>query len=158
MTRTTKTTNDATSAIKNIFDSVEKKIAVPAETREFVARQAAAAKAHAETAHAGAARMNADAEKAAVTMFSQYAAFTKGLLDLTHANVTHALATVEKMSAASSVNDAVQIQAEYVRDAAKANFEHARSTAEMAQKQAAEAAASVRDEATKAFELARKAA
>lgn len=158
MTKTTKTTNDATSAIKNIFESVEKKIAVPAETREFVARQAAAAKENADKAYTGATKMNADAEKAAASMFGQYAAFTKGLLDLTHANVAHALATVEKMTASKSLNDAVQIQTEYVRDAAKSNFEHVREAAETAQKQATEAAASVRDEATKAFAAAKKAA
>ena len=167
MTKTTKTeTAKATEAkateTKNIImdtlESVQEKIAVPAAAREFVARQAATAQERAETVHDGAAKLNANVEKAAVSLIGSYANFTKGLIDMTAANVSHALATVEKVAAAKTLSDAMQIQADYVRESTKANYERVKNAAEVAKETVSEATASVRDNAAKVWPYGKKAA
>ena len=157
----TEVENVITETVKNVQDAVknvQEKIAVPAAAREFVARQAATAKERAETAHETAAKFNTNVEKAAVSFIGRYAAFNKGLIDMAAANVSHALVTVEKVSQAKSLSDAMQIQADYVRESAKANYDRVRDAAEVAKETVSEAAAAVRENAAKVWPYGNKAA
>jgi len=160
MTKTTKTAvnEDAVSTIKETIESVQEKTVVPVAAREFLARTAATAKERAETVHETAAKFNSKAETAVVSMIGRYAAFNKGLLDMTMANVEHALVTVEKVSAAKSLTDAVQIQADYVRESAKVNYDRVRDAAEVARTTVSDAASSVRETAVNAWPYGKKAA
>ena len=146
------------SAIGETMKTMQKKIAVPAAAREFAARQAATAQERAEAVHEGATKLNANVEKAAVSFIGGYASFTRGLIDMTAANVAQAFATVEKVAAAKSLPDAMKIQSDYVRESAKANLERIQKAAEAAKETVSEATASARDTAAKVFSQGKKAA
>ena len=56
------------------------------------------------------------------------------------ANVQHTLSTVEKLAGATSINEAVKLQADFVRENASANIERIRGAAETARDSMAEGA------------------
>jgi hypothetical protein len=167
MTKTTKTSNakttaphtdDARTIIMDAVENLQEKIAVPEAAREFVARQAATAQEHTEAAQEGAARLNAEAEKAAVSFVGSYANFTRSLIDMTAANVSHALATLEKVAAAKTLPDAMKIQADFIRDNSKANFDRLKDVSETAKAAMEQVTATAREAAAKAMAHGTKAA
>ncbi|MCY0095717.1 phasin family protein [Hoeflea ulvae] len=168
MTKTTKTsnakttaadaTNDARTMIMDAVENLQEKIAVPEAARDFVAQQAATAQQRTEAAQQNAAELNAETEKAAVSLIGSYAGFTKSLIDMTTANVSHAFATVEKIAGAKTLPDAMKIQAEFVRDSSKANLDRFKEVSETATATMAQATASARDAAAKALAQGRTAA
>ena len=131
-----KPASPATAAFQQIsdaIDSVNKKVEVPAAARDFVKRTAATTKQRAEAVHAHAAKAAEGAEKLATSLVGGYANFTRSLLDISLANVQHTLATVEKLAGARSLNEAVEVQADFVRESARANVERVRNAAEFSQ-------------------------
>ena len=118
------------AAIKDAIENVQSKIEIPAAARDFVKRTAETVQERTADAHAGALNLSKSAEKVAVNLVGGYALFTRGLIDASFANVQHALTTVEKVAAAKSVNEALQIQAEFVRESAKANYDRVVSAGE----------------------------
>ena len=117
MSKTAKTNSVASSyfsSIQNTIENLQGKLEIPAAARDFVKRGASTAKDRAESVHGGAAKFANGAETVATKFVAGYANFTRGLLDATFANVQHALSTVEKVAGAQSINEAVQIQADYV--------------------------------------------
>lgn len=146
MTKTAKKTEAAVETnAASMIETLQNKIEVPAAAREFVARNAAAAKDRAETMHDGAVKLAGGVEKAVVSMIGGYANFSRGLIDAAFANVSHALNTVEKIAAAKSAKEAVQVQIDFVRDNARDNYERVREAAEAARNAAAEGAETVKD-------------
>ena len=126
MTRTTKTTRPATAATRKIsdaIDSVSKTIEIPAAARDLVKRTASTANERAVNVHATAAKATEGAEKFATALVGGYAGFTRSLLDISLANLQHTLATVEKLAGVRSLNEAVEVQSDFVREAARANVE-----------------------------------
>lgn len=135
MTKTSAKTNDTSASfasIQHAFENIQTSFEVPAVARDFVKRTAASAKERAESTHSGAANVTESMEKFATSMAGAYAKLTRGLLDMTLANVQHSLSTVEKLAGAKSVNEAVQLQADFIRDNAQANFDRVRDAAENA--------------------------
>ena len=135
MTKTSAKTNPATDAfasMQNAFENMQAQLEVPAAARDFVKRAATSGKERAENVHANAAGLTDSVEKFTASLVGGYATFARGVLDTTLANVQHSLSTVEKLAAAKSANEAFQLQAEFVRENAKANFERARNAAETA--------------------------
>lgn len=167
MTKTTKTSNakttaphtdDARTIIMDAVENLQEKIAVPEAAREFVAQQAATAQERTEAAQEGAARLNVEAEKAVVSFVGSYANFTRSLIDMTAANVSHALATVEKVAAAKTLPDALKIQADFVRDSSKANFDRLKDVSETARASMEQVTTTAREAAAKAMAHGAKAA
>lgn len=161
MTKTTKTNSTAAGYFSSIQDAIENfqsKLEVPAAARDFVKRGATTAKERAETVHGGVAKFTDGAENIATKVVVGYANFSRGLLDATLANVQHALSTVEKVAGAQSVNEAVQIQADFVRENASANLERVRNAAETARTAAADSAKSVQEQISKLYSFDKKAA
>lgn len=149
MTKTAKNASAATDAFASISETIEKvqsKMEVPAAARDFVKRTAETAKERAESLHNGAADVTTRAEKLATAFVGGYANVVRGLIDASLANVQHALSTVEKVAGAKSVNEAVQIQADYVRESARTNFERAKNAAETARETVVEGAKTVQAE------------
>lgn len=135
MAKTTKTASaaqDPMAAMSEAFETVQAKMEVPAAARDFVKRTAATAQERAETMHDGLATATTKAESLATAFIGGYASFARGLVNASLANVQHALTTVEKVAGAASLNEAVQIQADYVRESARANFERVKDAAEIA--------------------------
>jgi hypothetical protein len=118
------------AAVKEAFENVQSKIEIPAAARDFVKRSAETVQERTADVHAGALNLTASAEKVATNLVGGYALFTRGLIDASFANVQHALQTVEKVAGAKSLNEAVQIQVEFVRENAKANYERVVSAGE----------------------------
>lgn len=153
MTKTTKTNTASSyfSSIQNAFEGMQSKFEVPAAARDFVKRTASSTKERAESVHTGAANLTDTAEKFAASFVGGYADFTRGLLDMALANVQHSLTTVEKIAAAKSFNEAVQLQADFVRENAGANIERIRGVAETAKAAVAEGANNVQAEVSRFY-------
>lgn len=133
MTKTSAKTNGPSAgfaSIQDAFENVQAKLEVPAVARDFVKRTAATARERAESAHSGAANVADGVEKFATSMVAGYATLTRGMLDMALANVQQSLSTVEKLAGTVSVNEAVQLQADFLRDNAQANFDRLRDAAE----------------------------
>lgn len=158
---TKKTTSAAAGyfdQIKQTFDSVQSKIEVPAAARDFVKRGASTAKERAESVHAGAAKLTDGVEKIASSFVGGYANFARGLLDMTLANVQHGLSTVEKIAGAKSLTEAVQIQADFVRENASANMERVRGAADTVKTTVVDGAKTVQAEFAKIYSTEKQAA
>ena len=134
MSKTVKTPSvaeEAVSSFTKAFDAA-KNYEIPAAAREFVKRTAATAQESVESEHAGAADAAPRAAQLTTALVGGYANFARGLIDASLSNAQHAFSTVEKLAAAKSVNEAVQIQSDYVRESARVNFERAKTAAEVA--------------------------
>lgn len=144
--------------VRDAFENVTSKFEIPTTARDFVARTASSAAERAEQAHATAGKLTDGAEKVAASFVGGYANFTRNLLDMTLANVQHTLATVEKVAGAKSLSEAVQLQADYVRDSTRANYERVRDAAESVRAVVADGAKTVQTEIGKIYDFGRKAA
>ena len=154
MTKTAKTPAAESTyfaSVQKAIENVQGKLEVPAAARDFVKRTASSAKDRAETVHTGAANATNTVEKFATSFVGGYANLTRGLLDATLANVQHALSTVEKVAGAQSINEAVQIQADFVRENARANFDRVRDAADTAKSVVTEGAKNAQAEFSKFY-------
>lgn len=133
MTKTAEKTAAANTyfdQIKQTFDGFQNKLEVPAAARDFVKNGAEKTVDGAEKVHANTIKFVDGAEKLTSSLVGGYANFLRGALDLTLANVKASLETVEKVAGAKSFNEAVQIQADFVRENTAVNFEKAKEAAE----------------------------
>lgn len=161
MTKTAKPADQAKTffaPITDALESVQSKFEVPASARDFVAKGASNAKERAETVHTNVIKFTDGAEKVATSFVGGYANIMRGVFDATLANVQHALTTVEKVSAAKSVNEALQIQANFVRESASANLERVRDAAETARAAVTDGAKEVQSQFSKLYAVEKKAA
>ncbi len=149
MTKTAPKTKAATTyfdQIKSSFEGFQGKMEVPASAREFVAKSAEKTASGAETVHANVIKAVDGAEGITTKFVGGYANFLRGAFDLTLANVKASLTALEKVSAAKSINEAVQIQADFVRENTAANIEKVREAAEAARTAAVDGFKSVQSE------------
>jgi hypothetical protein len=157
MAKTAKTAsvaNDTMSSISEVIENVQSKMEVPAAARDFVKRTAATAQERAETVHSGIATATTKVENFATAIVGGYANFARGLVDASLSNVQHALSTVEKVAGAKSLNEVVQIQADYVRESAKANFDRVKNAAEIARTTVVDGAKTVQSELSSMYSKA----
>ena len=157
-TKTVAENSGILESVKSAYDTVSSKMEVPAAARDFVKRTASTAQERAETVHETAANLTDGAEKLATRIVGGYANFTRGLLDMTLANVQHTLATVEKLAAVKSVNEAVQVQVDFVRENTSANIERMRGAADTAKSVVTEGAKTVQAGISKIYAFDKKAA
>ena len=158
MAKTSKPATAAFQQISDAIDSVNKKVEVPAAARNFVKRTAATTKQRAEAVHAHAAKAAEGVEKLATSLVGGYANFTRTLLDISLANVQHTLATVEKLAGACSLNEVVEVQADFVRESARANVERVRNAADSVKSVVADGAKTVQAEISKIYDFGQQAA
>ncbi|MGB6116872.1 MAG: phasin family protein [Mesorhizobium sp.] len=148
MSKTVKTANIAEEAVASFtkaFDAA-KNYELPTAAREFVKRTNASAQERVESAHAGASNAATRVENFATAFVGGYADFTRGLIEASLSNAQHAFSTVEKLAGAQSMSEAVQIQADYVRESARVNFDRAKTTAESARASIADGVKQVQSE------------
>jgi hypothetical protein len=154
MTKTSAKTNNSSdnfSSFQNAFENIQARLEVPAAARDFVKRSASSTRERAETVHSGAASATNGVEKLATSIVGGYADLTRGLLDMTLANVQHSLSAVEKLAGAKSMNEAVQLQADFIRDNGQANLDRVRTTAEKARNSLAEGVQTLQAEIFKLY-------
>ena len=75
-----------------------------------------------------------------------------------HANVNHALATVEKTAKATSLTEAAQVQVDFYREASAANYDRARTAFEATRDAVSEGVTSIREGASDMLPYGKKAA
>ena len=131
---------------------------IAASAREFVKRSAATAKERAENLHEGSTKFNSGLENNLTRMVGGYVSVLGGIADATFANVDHALTTVEKLAAAKSVAEAMEIQSSYVRESANANMDRARDAASTVRDVVVENVSDMRDQTAKVWPYGSKAA
>ncbi|MEM7214321.1 MAG: phasin family protein [Pseudomonadota bacterium] len=119
--------------------------------REFVKRSAATAKERSDNLYEGSTQLNSGLEKALSRAVTGYVGFLGNVAEATHANVTHALTTAEKLAAAKSISEAAQIQADFVRENASANIERVRTAVNATRETVMEGAESVRENVSKVW-------
>ncbi|MGD9912596.1 MAG: phasin family protein [Rhizobiaceae bacterium] len=160
-TTASKTKSAATGYFEQVRETIENmtsKVEVPAAARDFVTRTASSAAERAEKVHETAGKMTSGAEKIATAFVGGYANFTRGLLDMTLANVQHTLSTVEKVAGSKSLSEAMQVQADFVRDNARANYDRVRGAAENVRTVVTDGAKTVQAEIGKIYDFGKKAA
>ncbi|MGE0499545.1 MAG: phasin family protein [Rhizobiaceae bacterium] len=157
-TKTQSAAQSYVDQVRETMTNIQSKIEVPAAARDFVQRTANSAKERAESVHGTAGKLTDGAEKLATSFVGGYANLTRGLLDMTLANVQHALTTVEKVAGSKSINEAVQVQADFVRENARANYERVREAAETARTVVADGAKTVQAEIGRIYDFGKKAA
>lgn len=151
-TETAKTAaNDYVASVNETIEKVKEQMEVPSAVRDFVKRAAVTGKDRAGDLQKGAYKVTDGAEKLATNFVGGYAGFLRGMIDAAHANVEHTLNTVEKIAAAKSVNEAVQLQVDFVRDNTRANYDRVRDAAESARESVMEGAKTVQDEVSKLY-------
>lgn len=155
------TAAQTTAPFTQVFEAITnatRKIEVPEAARDFVKRTAVNAKERAVEAHEGATNATVSVEKALTSIVNGGAAITRSFLQAGHDNLVATLATVEKIAAAQSPNEALQIQIDFARENTQANVERLREAAEVVRAKLSEGAEVVRAEIAKVMPAARKAA
>lgn len=149
---------EAGRIINDTLDALRPGLDVPAAARDFVAGQAATAQARVEDARKGATELNTQAGNVAVSLAGAYAGLARTMIDISAANAGHALSTAEKLATAKTLPEAMQIQADFVRDSASANFDRFRELTDTARQTASEVPATTQGSALKAWSLTKTAA
>ena len=157
---TAKTTaTNAASKVEEAVEATKQNASKLTDTaREYVQRTAATAKERADDAYEGATKFNAGLEKAMSRMVGTYVGILGEIADATHANVNHALATVEKTAKATSLTEAAQVQVDFYREASAANYDRARSAFEATRDAVNEGVATIRESASEVLPYGKKAA
>ena len=159
MPRTTRTTRPAAAKqVSDAVDSVSKNIELPAAARAFVKRTASAANDRAVNIHATAAKTAAGAEALATALVGGYAGFTRSLLDISLANLQHSLTTIEKLAGVRSLNEAVEVQSDFVRESARVNVERIANATQSVKTVVADGAKTVQAEIFGIYGFGRQAA
>ncbi|MEM7545736.1 MAG: phasin family protein [Pseudomonadota bacterium] len=150
--------------------TTEKKAAVKADNavinttkiaegaREYVQRTAASAKERSDNAYEGVSKFNNGLEKTLSRAVVGYVGILGEVAEAAHANVNHALATVEKVAQAKSLSEAAQIQVDFVRENTTANYDRARAAFDATRDVVTEGYNSIREGASDMMPSTKKAA
>lgn len=149
-TKTQQAASSYMDGFTRAFDDMGAKIQVPEAARDFVRSQASSAAQRAGDMHRQAASFTDQAKMMFGPFAGSYETITRSMLDATLANTQHYLATVEKLADANSVSEALNIQTDYVREAAAANMERVRGATDQAKTLMADNAKIVQDQVKKA--------
>lgn len=127
-------------------------------TREYVQRTAASVKERSDSAYEGVSKFNNGLEKTLSRAVVGYVGILGEIAEAAHANVNHALATVEKVSQAKTLSEAAQIQVDFVRENTTANYDRARTAFDATRDVVTEGYKSIREGAADMMPAAKKAA
>jgi hypothetical protein len=118
---------------------------VAAGAREFVKRSAETAQERAEGIYESTKSYNDQLENTLKRAATGYTTVLGGIFDAAFANVNHTLNAVEKLAEAKTASEAMQIQADYVREHSAQNMEHVRSAYDYVRDVATENANAMRE-------------
>lgn len=164
-TKTTAKANAETAATKTaskVDEAVEATKANASKmtdtAREYVQRTAATAKERSDDAYEGVSKFNSGMEKAMSRMLGAYVGIMGEMAEAAHANVNHALATVEKTAKATSLTEAAQVQVDFYRESSAANYDRARTAFEATRDAVSEGVTTIREGASDMLPYGKKAA
>jgi hypothetical protein len=120
---------DACASFMQAFSNAPK-FEIPETAREFVKRSALTAKERAADAHTGANRFAGMVEGAVINYVSGVAEINRKLLQAAYQDTEAALVAVEKLAGAKSLNEAIQLNVDYLRERGEVGMARAKDTAE----------------------------
>nr|WHW29410.1 putative phasin family protein [uncultured bacterium] len=126
--------------------------------REFVRRSASSAKERSDDMLETTEKFNSGLESVLTRAAGGYVSLLGGIASATHDNFNRALTTMEKLAGATSVSEAVRIQADYVRDNTTANLTLVREAADNVREVSTEGYDAVRKNVSKVWPYGKKAA
>lgn len=147
MTKKTTTTDKTASAKKADENTVTDRIAEGA--REMVKRSTSTVQERADDIFTTSKKYNANLENTLVRAAHGYANILGSIAEAAYVNVNRGIATAEKLAEAKSISDAMQIQADYVREQSTCSLNNARSAFEYVRDVVTENGEALRDNATK---------
>ena len=132
-----------TTETNSVFDSVKQAFApvteaftklqnleVPEAAREFVKKQADAAKVRAADFHAGSEKVTDAIETAVAGSVSEAAKISRNIQQAIYQDTEAFFAGIDKLASAKSLNEAVQIQSDMLRASGEVFVSRAKSTTE----------------------------
>ena len=143
---TVKTT--AKKAAEAVKEDASRVSQITDSARDYVLRATETAKDRTDNAYESVEEFNKGVESTMNRVVRGYVSLLEGAARVSHENVKHALATVEKVAAAKSLSEAAQIQVDFVRESAAANYDTARAAFDDVRETVTEGAEAVRARAT----------
>jgi hypothetical protein len=114
------------TAFKNAQGSFE----IPTAARDFVARAAEAGKERAAKAQADASKITDTIQAALSRSIDDAALVSRNVIKAAHEDTTAALAAVEKLAAAKSFNEVIQLHVDYARERGEVSAARAKNAFE----------------------------
>jgi phasin len=135
-----------TDALKNIQN-----LEVPEAAREFVKKTAGTAKERAADLYAGSEKATAAIETAVAGSVTEAAKISRNIQQALYQDAEAFFAGIDKLASATSLNEAVQIQADMVRSRGEVLISRAKSTSEYLGKLVADGAKTAQDNFAKVY-------
>src|SRR5450631_1875991 len=129
-----------TDALKNLQN-----MEVPEAAREFVKKQTETAKIRAADLHAGSEKVTAAIETAVAGSVSEAAKISRNIQQALYQDAEAFFAGIDKLASAKSINEAVQIQSDLVRERGEVLVSRAKSSTEYLGKLVADGAKTAQD-------------
>jgi phasin len=124
---------------------------VPEAAREFVKKQADAAKVRAADIHAGSEKVTAAIETAATNSVSEAAKISRNIQQAMYQDAEAFFAGIDKLASAKSLSEAAQIQSDLVRARGEVFVSRAKATTEYLGKLVADGAKNAQDNFSKVY-------
>ena len=150
-------TNSVLNTVKEAFAPVTEaftklqNMEVPEAAREFVKKQADAAKVRAADFHAGSEKVTDAIETAVAGSVSEAAKISRNIQQALYQDAEAFFVGIDKLASAKSINEAVQIQSDLARAQGEVVVSRAKSTAEYLGKLVANGAKNAQDNFAKAY-------
>jgi phasin len=139
--------NNVKTAFQPVTDAISKlqNMEVPEAAREFVKKQADAAKVRAADAYAGSEKVTAAIETAVSSSVTEAAKVSRNIQQAIYEDAQAFFAGIDKLASAKSINEAVQIQSDLARARGEVFVSRAKSTTEYFGKLIADGAKTAQD-------------
>jgi phasin len=151
---TTETTNSVLENVKQAFAPVTdalKNLEVPEVAREFVKKTANTAKDRAADIHAGSEKVTAAIETAVSGSVTEAAKISRTIQQALYQDAEAFFAGIDKLASAKSLNEAVQIQSDMVRERGELFMSRAKASNEYFGKLVADGAKTAQDNFSKVY-------
>ena len=144
------TTNSAFDDIKNALTNMQN-LEVPEAAREFVKKTANTAKDRAVEVLAGSERVTAAIENAVSESVTEVGKISRNLQQAIYEDTEAFFVGVDKLASAKSINEAVQIQSDLLRERGEVFVSRAKATTDYLGKLVASSAKSAQDNFAKVY-------
>ena len=144
------TVKEAFAPVTDAFKNLQT-MELPESAREFVKRQASAAKERSAEALAGSEKGTAAIETAVADSVSEAAKISRNIQQAIYQDAEAFFAGIDKLASAKSLNEAVQIQSDLARTQGEVVVSRAKSTAEYLGKLVANGAKTAQDNFSKVY-------
>ena len=144
------TVKEAFAPVTDAFKNLQT-MELPESAREFVKRQASAAKERSAEALAGSEKVTAAIETAVADSVSEAAKISRNIQQAIYQDAEAFFAGIDKLASAKSLNEAVQIQSDLARTQGEVVVSRAKSTAEYLGKLVANGAKTAQDNFAKVY-------